>query len=242
MATKTPWMVYPPGLNGEGSENIRLGAIITDPFNPSQILTTADNSILDAFYPPVEENTQLNHHLLWIADKDTPSFLRRCWESFSSGMSVISVNSEMFTRYQLDAEVLVTKEFNSDPRLTEIMARLANPTVDQFMDERIRALLGLWSRENPVYMITGLRYAKGRIAFREAEIKTTEFRFRHNIASPIIWTDRDPSYSSEKVFTTEEDRLIAYKLLKIEKSHNRKDGSDDELILSEVVVEGSEWC
>ncbi|KAH8131697.1 hypothetical protein LI328DRAFT_158666 [Trichoderma asperelloides] len=187
-------------------------AIITDSFNPNQVLTTADNSILDAFYPPVEENTQLNHHLLCS------------------------------TRYQLDAEVLVTKEFGSDPRLTEIMARLANPTVDQYMDERIRALLGLWSRENPVYMITGLRFAKGIIAFREAEIKTTEFRFRHNITSPIIWTDRDPSYSSEQTFSTEEDILIAYKLLKIEKSHKRKDGLGDELILSEVVVEGSEWC
>ncbi|KAL6897592.1 hypothetical protein GGI43DRAFT_97574 [Trichoderma evansii] len=122
------------------------------------------------------------------------------------------------------------------------MARLANPTIDQFMDAPIRALPGLWSRENPVYMITGLKFAKGRIMFREAVVKTTEIRFRQDIAPPITYTDREPSSSSEMLLMTAEDTLVAYKLLKIEKNHMWKSDFDDELILSDVVVEGSEWC
>lgn len=153
----------------------------------------------------------------------------------------MSVSSQEFTRYQLEAEVLSTKEFVDSPRLREIMAQLANPTVDQFMDTPIRALLGHWSRENPVYMITGLKFARGRIVFREAVAKTTEIRFRQDIAPPIISTDREPSSSSETLLVTAEDTLVAYKLLKIEKNHMWRDDSDDELILSEVVVDGFEW-
>lgn len=233
------WLCFPPGPNEE-TENIRLGAIIADPFKPNQVLTTADNSILNAFYPPVNETVQSNRFFLWFVDPAAPSFLKRCWEHLSSGMAVLSASSEKFTRYQLEAKVLITREFDDDPRQREIMARLANPTVNQYMDAPIPALLGLWSRENPVYMITGLKFAKGRSVFREAKIKTTEIRFRQNIASPIIRTDRVPSSSSAQELESGAETLVAYKLLKIERNHKRKDDSGNEIILSEVVVQGYE--
>ncbi|KAL7918592.1 hypothetical protein ACQKWADRAFT_330525 [Trichoderma austrokoningii] len=236
MDPKLPWILFPPDAPREQSANIQIGAILTDPFRPNQVLTIVDNSILNAYYPPVEETHQLNRIFTWIADKAAPSFFRRCWEHLSSSLSVISTSSEKHTRYQVNAGAIITKEFAGLPRPTEIMARLASPTVDRYMSAR-----GLWRREKPVYMVTGLKYAQGRIVFREEGIKATEFRFRRNIISPIIWTDRYSSPTPIQDWTADEDILIAYTLLKIEKNHRRKNDSDDGLILSEVVVEGLEW-
>lgn len=238
MDSKLPWLLFPPDLPREQSENIRIGAIITDPFRPNQVLTPVNNSVLDAFYPPVEETLQLNRVFTWIANKAAPSFQRRCWERLSCETSVISISSEKYTRCQLEAEVLATKEFSDHPRRTEIAARLANPTVGQYVDAPIRTLLGLWSRETPVYMITGLKYAKGRIFCREEKINATEFRFGQKT---VIWTNRNPRPSPVQDWTTDEETLVAYRLLRIEKNHKRKNESDDELILDEVVVEGFEW-
>lgn len=76
--SETSMDALPPQLNRGASENVRLGAIIADPFKPNQVLTTPNTSILDAFYPPVNETTQPNRFFLWIADQDAPSLLRRC--------------------------------------------------------------------------------------------------------------------------------------------------------------------
>jgi hypothetical protein len=156
-------------------------------------------------------------------------------------MSVLSAHTEKFTRYDIEAQILTTKEFPHDPRQTEIMARLANPTVNQFMNEPVRGSLGLWNRENPVYMITGLKFAKGKVVFRQVRGETVALRYRHNIADPIIWTDRNQCHNSEHLWEREDETIVAYKLLKIEKNHQRRNDSDDELILSAVLLEGSEW-
>lgn len=153
----------------------------------------------------------------------------------------MSVKKEEYTKYSLKASSLVTKEFFHGPRQSEIKARLGNPTVDQYVKESTRSTLGLWSGENPVYMITGLKFAKGKVAFRNTRTEVTELRFRHNIADPIRWTDRNQSGSSEHQWEKDEETIVAYKLLKIEKNRRRQNDSDDELILSEVTMKGSEW-
>lgn len=155
-------------------------------------------------------------------------------------MSMMSVKKEKYTRSDLEASILVTKEFPHAPRQTEIMARLANPTVDQYVNEPTRSSLGLLSRENPVYMITGLKFAKGKIVFRVTKSEVTELRFRYGIVDPTRWTDRNQSGSSAHQWKKDEDTIVAYKLLKIEKNHQRQNSSDGELILSEVTLEGFE--
>lgn len=152
----------------------------------------------------------------------------------------MSVKEEEHTKYSLKASSLVTKEFFHSPRQSEIKARLANPTVNQYVKESARSTLGLWSGEKPIYMITGLKFAKGKVAFRNTRTEVTELRFRHNIADPIRWTDRNQSGSSEHQWEKDEETIVAYKLLKIEKNHRRRNNSDDELILSEVTMKGSE--
>jgi hypothetical protein len=93
-------------------------------------------------------------------------------------------------------------------------------------------------RENPVYMITGLKFAKGKVVFRQVRGETVALRYRHNIADPIIWTDRNQCHNSEHLWEREDETIVAYKLLKIEKNHQRRNDSDDELILSAVLLEG----
>ncbi|KAM0450914.1 hypothetical protein ACHAO4_006306 [Trichoderma viride] len=240
MDERVAWVPFPPYMPREETENIRLGAIIANPFRPNEVLTTVDNSTLNGFYPPVQEKLQLNRVFVWFADVATPSFWRSCWEHFSSGMSMLSFNKETYTRFNLQASVLVTKEFPNDLKQTEIMTRLENPTVDQYMNAPTRPPLGLWSRENPVYMITGLKFAKGNVVFRNTKVEVNEIRFRHGIANPLTWTGSDQRGSTVHQWEKDEETIVAYKLLKIEKNHQRKTDSDDELILTEVTVQGSE--
>ncbi|KAK1244126.1 hypothetical protein MKX08_002264 [Trichoderma sp. CBMAI-0020] len=219
MDERLAWMPFPPGTLRDQTENIRIGAIIANPSRPNQVLTTVDDSILRI---------------------TAPSFWRRCWERFSSGMSMLSFYKEKHTQIGLDANVLVTKEFPEDLRQTEIMSRLENPTVAQYVNEPTRLPLGLWNRENPVYMITGLKFAKGKIAHRRMEVEINQLRFRHHIADPISWIGTNQSDSLTQKWETDEETLVAYKLLKIEKNRQRKTDSDDELILTEVTVKGCE--
>lgn len=153
---------------------------------------------------------------------------------------MMSVKKEKYTRFDLEASTLVTKEFSHEPRQTEIMARLANPTVDQYVNEPTRSPLSLLSRENPVYMITGLKFAKGKVVFRGTKTEITELRFRYGIADPIGWTDRNQSGNSAHLYERDEETIVAYKLLKIEKKRQRHSASGYEIVLSEVTMEGSE--
>lgn len=153
---------------------------------------------------------------------------------------MMSVKKEKYTRYDLEASTLVTKEFPHEPRQTEIIARLENPTVDQYVNEPARSSMGLLSRENPVYMITGLKFAKGKVVFRDTKTEITELRFRYGIADPIGWTDRNQSGSSAHRYEKDEETIVAYKLLKIEKRRQGHGASGYEVVLSEVTLEGSE--
>ncbi|KAM0523044.1 hypothetical protein ACHAPE_001535 [Trichoderma viride] len=152
----------------------------------------------------------------------------------------MSVKKEKYTRYDLEVSTLVTKEFPHEPRQTEIISRLENPTVDQYVDEPARSSMGLLSRENPVYMITGLKFAKGKVVFRDTKTKITELRFRYGIADPVCWTERDQSGSSAHRYEGDEETIVAYKLLKIEKKRQGHGASGYEVVLSEVTLEGSE--
>ncbi|UKZ70812.1 uncharacterized protein TrAtP1_011782 [Trichoderma atroviride] len=165
-------------------------------------------------------------------------YLSRC--NAFVGMSMLSINKEKYTRFELEASVLVTKEFAEDPKQTEVVSRLESPTVHQYVNEPTWLSLGLWSCENPVYMITGLKFAKGKVVCRNMNVEINELRFRHGIADPITWIDPKQEGSSVHQWEKDEETIVAYKLLKIEKNHQRKNDSDDELILTEATVKGSE--
>lgn len=229
-------MMFPPGLYHRETENIQIGAIIADPFLPDRVLTTPDSVELCELYPPVEVKHENDRLFEWFLDPTAPSFWKRCQEHLFSETSFISVKREGYTQYNLKASMLVTKEFSYSPKQSEIKALLADPAVDQYVKESTPSTLELGSGEKPVYLITGLKFAKGEIAFGNTKTKVTELHIGHN----TLDVNKRNQNRSNTSWETEAETLVAYKLLKIEKNHRRRNDSDDEFILSEVTMKGSE--
>ena len=144
MALKT--YLLAPNFTLEPDGPIRIGRIIADPFRPTKSLsipqtepTTATHTDFDSSYS--RENSHALHGSIWA------QFLQTASANVSAGIS-----KDVLTQYTMDS--LETIRIKEDPTDKEA-AELANhPEVQAAINAGI---LG----SAPVYMITGIKVAKG---------------------------------------------------------------------------------
>lgn len=195
---------------------IRLGALVVDPFRPHRVLTMIEGEALEARYPPVERFVESDHH-----------FKRST--GFNAGVAVFarfleivgprcSVERAKHASFEFAAETLVTQCFVRDPDDSEIRARISEPKVRAVMKAEGFGLA------QPVYMVTGLKIARGLAVKREtANLKALTLEASSGPAPiPVGTLDVGASINGGTKFDksvswrSEEDIVFAYQLLKIE--------------------------
>ena len=156
-----PTYLLAPNFNFKPSGPIRLGNIIADPLRPHRILTSVDVEVLNNphRYPRIERVSEFSRTVARGKGHDVSIAL---WTRF---LQVVggSVSGERATHVSAEytMESLVTEYFVQDPDPAEIATRVAEP--------RVQAIMGgtRFSRAQPVYMINGLKIAKGLAGRRE---------------------------------------------------------------------------
>jgi hypothetical protein len=211
-----PTYLLVPNFTFKPSGPIRLGNIIADPRCPHRILTSVDAEALDNphRYPRVERVAEFSRTVARGKGYDVSMAV---WVRFlqvvSGGMS-----GERATRVSAEytMESLVTEYFVQDPDPAEIAARVAQPRVRDIMSGT------RFSRAQPVYMINGLKIAKGLAARREVAQRVSgsvdgeatltpagEVCVGAQVGGGVDSDERDE-------WTAGEDIVFAYQLLKIE--------------------------
>ncbi|PFH61504.1 hypothetical protein XA68_17161 [Ophiocordyceps unilateralis] len=194
---------------------IALGNIIADPFRPHRTLTAVSVDALAARYPRVEKATENERSVARVAAHDVAIAV---WARFLKmiGTRLIGERAaSVATDYKMDS--LVTEYFVSDPDQSEIEARVTEP--------RVRAVMTSSGLEfaQPVYMVTGLKIAKGFKGKRESgrNVATT---VQGGGAVPTPAGDvsigasmsRGIEAEARDEWTAGGDIVFAYQLLKIE--------------------------
>jgi hypothetical protein len=193
---------------------IALGNIIADPFKPKRALSTLDplkpspaiETILDYDYIINREKGQNSHLGVWL----------RFLETLRAGLQA-KHGHEVLTQYKMDS--IETSYFKSDPTEEEIAERVKTPRVRTAMRSGIFG-------SRPVYMITGIKVAKGFVALEKhtsADIANVE---ASATVSPNVSVGADVGGSAWNAelegFRSGGDRIFAYQLAII-KEKGRKE-------------------
>lgn len=183
---------------------ISIGNIIADPFKPHRVLTSADpvpaiETVRDADYAHRRDGS----HGLEAS----------VWAHFLQTVGVdLSAQYEQGVATEHTMECLETSYLKFEPGEEEIQKRVQDPRVQTVMKSGIL-------RPQPVYMISGVKIAKGFSASREVAARKSG---KVGVSVPIsaeasVGTDSTAFKSSaeREAFRAEGDRVYAYQLLKI---------------------------
>lgn len=192
---------------------ISLGSIIADPFRPHRVLSAIDSQTLAQRYPRVETCTESPRFVKREAGRDIGiSVWAHVLHSIGgslSGQHARHVSSE----YNIDS--LETEYFLEDPDQAEIEQRVAAPRVRAAM---MPSGLGL---PQPVYMVTGIKIAKG-LSVVTKTAKKDSTGFENGIPTKPLPTLGAADFriaagtTSADSWKTGDDVVFAYQLLKIE--------------------------
>lgn len=210
-----PTYLLAPNFTFKPSGPIRLGNIIADPLRPHRILTSVDGEALDDphRYPHVERVTEFSRMVARGKGSDVSMAV---WARFlqvaGGGMS-----GERATRVSAEytMESLVTEYFVQDPEPVEIAARVAQPRVRDIMSGT------RFSRAQPVYMINGVKIAKGLAARREVAQRVSVSVDGEATLTPAgeaslgVRAGGGVDADERDEWTAGEDIVFAYQLLKI---------------------------
>ncbi|KAK7981474.1 hypothetical protein PG996_009167 [Apiospora saccharicola] len=195
---------------------IRLGSIIADPLRPHRPLSSLDPSELKARYPHIEQVVEANRALGRNAGRDNALAV---WAQFLQSIGPrVSGEKSNNASTEYTSEALTTEYFVEDPSDEEIKQRISDPKTKAVMRGDSFALGG-----HPVYMITGLKTARG-FAVRKELTKSYKVSLEGTatVPVPIGSVDVGASISHGKSkgnsdsWSTEGDIIFAYQLLKIE--------------------------
>jgi hypothetical protein len=192
---------------------IALGSIIADPFRPHRVLSAIDSQTLAQRYPKIETCTESPRSIKREAGRDIGVSV---WAHVlhSAGVSLSGQHARrVSSEYRIDS--LDTEYFLEDPDQAEIEQRVAAPRV------RAAMMPPGFGFPQPVYMVTGVKIAKGLSVITETAKKISTGAENYIPTKPL------PSLgaadfraaaitTSADSWKTEEDVVFAYQLLKIE--------------------------
>lgn len=192
-----------------GTGPIALGNIVTDPLRPHRALTTVDANLLRETYPRVETYTSRDRSMTHEAHHDLAMSV---WGQFLNTISAkVSGGSGANLHSEYTMDTLETVYFVGDPPHEEIEARVRSPRVKAVM-KRGRRL-----KRKPIYMVTGIMVAKGFAAVQERGThRTGEAGVEAGDVSMGATVSRSSGAESSDRWTSNEDIVFAYQLLKIE--------------------------
>lgn len=205
-AVQNPTYLLAPNWTFRPGGSIALGNIIVDPFRPHRPLTKADPA------KPLETETATEKN--WRLSLETARNVNlSIWTVFLEkvhlkvGANRESIKNGHFTMKSLDTEFL-----KDDPSDEEIVALCNHPDVRNFM--RLDSLLC-----KPVYMVTGLKIAKG-FALKGEDISKSSFAAEGmaEVAPDVSLGARAEASTKTTIsdqFEAENDIIFAYQLLKI---------------------------
>ena len=205
-----------PNLNFKANTGpITLGNIIADPFRPDRYLTAVSQDELTSRYPHVEE---LNEKKPIISREKGNSTTVSIWVQFLQSIKV-GPSGQYDTKTSMDFSMdsLSTRYFDRDPEADEIAARLSEPKIRRVMK------VGSLRPSEPVYMITGLKIARGLVA-KSSKSKGSSggAELGGSVPTPAgdVGLGTDFSMKQNQKFTyetviPEEDIVFAYQLLQI---------------------------
>jgi hypothetical protein len=141
-----------PNFTLEPDGPIRIGNVIADPFHPTKVLhtpttepATAEHTDLDLSY--TREKSRSHHQSIWAR------FLSTASANIGTGTS-----SDVHTQYTMDS--METIRIKNDPTDKDAAELLNHPEIQDTVNA---GLMGF----APVYMITGIKIAKGfRLSIR----------------------------------------------------------------------------
>ncbi|KAK8127337.1 hypothetical protein PG984_008445 [Apiospora sp. TS-2023a] len=195
---------------------IRLGSIIAHPLQPHRHLSTVDSATLEAQYPEIETMVITEFNMDRSSGKNVAG---GAWAQVLQSISHrISGEKSTTTSIHCTSEELITMCFKEDPSRLEIKERISSSVVKKMMKGPYFALDG-----HPVYMITGLKIARG-LAVRKELDKTHAMSLEGTATAPALTGTVDSganissghriaNYDSWKATG---DVVFAYQLLKIE--------------------------
>lgn len=203
---QNPTYLLAPNWTFRPGGRIALGNIIADPMRPHRPLTKADAA------KPLEVDTATEMN--WQLSRETTAGVSlSVWATFlekvhlKAGTNRERVKNLRFTMTSLDTVFL-----KEDPSNDEIIARCNDPDVREFM--RLDSVLC-----HPVYLITGLKIAKG-FALQGENSSTTGYTIDGGgEATPEVSMGASLEASSRQAmfdqFEAGGDIIFAYQLLKL---------------------------
>lgn len=158
MALKT--YLLAPNFTLEPDGPLRIGVIIADPFRPTKSLHVPETDPITVTHKGLEsshtrENTRAFHGGIWA------QFLQS-----ASSMVGAGINKDVLTQYTMDS--VETVRIKEDPTDEDAAKLVKHPDIQAIMKSGIYGLA-------PVYMITGIKIAKGfRLASRNVHKGETQ--------------------------------------------------------------------
>lgn len=194
---------------------IHLGSIIVDPLRPQRPLSKVDRPTLEARYPRIERFVEAERNL----SRDTGHDLALAvWAQFLQSVGPrITGERSISTSTEYTSEFLTTAYFAEDPSDVEIKRRISDPKIQAVMRGDFFTFGG-----HPVYMITGLKIAKGFVASKgSAKSYAVGLEGTATVPIPIGTVDvgagisHGQSRGKHDSWKSTEDIVFAYQLLKI---------------------------
>jgi hypothetical protein len=146
---QNPTYMLAPNWTFRPGGPIALGNIVVDPFKPHRVLTKPDPS---KPLPSTETTTDENWKLHFGKNRNLNLSL---WAEFLQNIGVnVGTDHDKDKNTDYTMKFLETVYFSNEPSIEEIQERVEDPKVRKLM--RLDSILS-----KPVYMITGLKIAKG---------------------------------------------------------------------------------
>ena len=194
--------------------SIRLGSLLADPCRPHRVLTTIEPSELPDKYPNVEKVFECNHEVTRRGSRDISEALWAKFLDTASGKISGQHGVESLKEYTIDE--LQTEYFRFDPDMEVLQARVAHQKVQAYMK-------GSFGRKKPVYMIDGVKIAKGLVAKHEKSDKASvEMSGSGTVPTPAGNVEAGANLSASQKTSERDvsnlgmDVVFAYKLLIVE--------------------------
>ncbi|ETS74205.1 hypothetical protein PFICI_14071 [Pestalotiopsis fici W106-1] len=213
--------ILAPNLQFKPSGPIQLCSIIADPFRPTKTLSTLPQEAL----PPMETIKEYNHEL---SSEKGHLMSMGFWAQFLStvgGDASLEHNVNHVQRYDIDE--LETRYIRDEPSANnvDLVRRLAEPKVQA----AIKA--GLFGSQ-PVYMITGIKIARGLTVRLERSTQlgggfgpTVPVTESVSVGGQVVGEHRNNTTSAFRA--GEEDIVFAYQLHAIRRKGRKKETKVD---------------
>lgn len=203
---QSPTYLLAPNWTFRPGGKIALGNIVVDPFKPHRVLSQAAPAEAIPAEPVVETNWRL-------ALETARSMSLSIWAVFLENIRLgTDINRERIRNSEFTMTSLETVYLQDDPSEAEIKARCNDPSVRDFM--RLGHTLC-----KPVYMVTGLKIAKGfSLQTTRSDSTGASVEAGAEVAPGASVGGRVGASQTKTIsqgFEAEGDIIFAYQLLKI---------------------------